>query len=112
MRREGYELAVSKPQVIVTESEGKRWEPVEYVVVDVPEKYVGPVIEASQTQSADVEYDQHRRISTARVHDADARDVRLRGELLTLSRGTAVMSHTYYDHQECWANCPGVRLAR
>ncbi|MEO6834913.1 MAG: GTP-binding protein, partial [Candidatus Tumulicola sp.] len=37
MRREGYELAVSKPQVIVSERDGKRWEPVEYVVVDVPE---------------------------------------------------------------------------
>ncbi|MFY9719630.1 MAG: GTP-binding protein, partial [Candidatus Cybelea sp.] len=46
MRREGYELAVSKPQVIVTERDGKRWEPVEYVVVDVPEAYAGAVIEA------------------------------------------------------------------
>ena len=47
MRREGYELAVSKPQVIVTERDGKRWEPVEYVVVDVPEAYAGAVIEAA-----------------------------------------------------------------
>ena len=46
MRREGYELAVSKPQVIVTERDGRRWEPVEYVVVDVPEAYAGAVIEA------------------------------------------------------------------
>jgi len=80
MRREGYEVAVSKPQVIVMERDGKRWEPVEYVVVDVPEEYVGPVIEAT---------------------------FGLRGELLTLSRGTAVMSHTYYDHQEWQGELPG-----
>src|SRR6185437_5711969 len=46
MRREGYEVAVSKPQVIVMERDGKRWEPVEYVVVDVPEEYSGAVIES------------------------------------------------------------------
>ena len=41
MRREGYELAVSKPQVIIMERDGKKWEPVEYVVVDVAEDYSG-----------------------------------------------------------------------
>src|SRR6185437_12159756 len=46
MRREGYELAVSKPQVIITERAGVRMEPVEYVVIDVREEYSGPVIEA------------------------------------------------------------------
>ena len=46
MRREGYELAVSKPQVIVTERDGVKMEPVEYVVVDVQEAYAGAVIEA------------------------------------------------------------------
>src|SRR6201992_1670141 len=46
MRREGYELAVSRPQVIIMERDGKKWEPVEYVVVDVPSEYEGPVIEA------------------------------------------------------------------
>ena len=46
MRREGYEIAVSKPQVIITERDGKKWEPVEYVVVDVQEEYAGAVIES------------------------------------------------------------------
>ncbi|MEO6912854.1 MAG: GTP-binding protein, partial [Candidatus Baltobacteraceae bacterium] len=46
MRREGYEMAVSKPQVIITERDGKKYEPVEYVVVDVQEEHAGSVIEA------------------------------------------------------------------
>ena len=45
MRREGYELQVSKPKVIVKEIDGERMEPVELVLIDVPEEYVGVVIE-------------------------------------------------------------------
>ncbi len=108
MRREGYEVAVSKPQVIVMERDGKRWEPVEYVVVDVPEEYVGPVIEALGKRKA---------LMSNMIGIGDSRRLEytmptratfgLRGELLTLSRGTAVMSHTYYDHQEWQGELPG-----
>jgi len=45
MRREGYELAVSQPQVIIREEEGKKMEPFEEVIVDIPEEYQGAVIE-------------------------------------------------------------------
>ena len=77
MRREGYELAVSKPQVIVTERDGERWEPVEYVVVDVPEAYAGAVIEALGRRKATMSnmLTVGRR-AAARVHDADARHFR------------------------------------
>jgi GTP-binding protein len=108
MRREGYELAVSKPQVIVTERDGKRWEPVEYVVVDVPEAYAGAVIESLGKRKA---------IMSNMINLAESRRLEytmptraifgLRGELLTLTRGTAVMSHTYYDHQEWQGELPG-----
>ncbi|HEY9086227.1 MAG TPA: translational GTPase TypA [Candidatus Tyrphobacter sp.] len=108
MRREGYELAVSKPQVIVAERDGRRWEPVEYVVVDVPEAYAGAVIEALGRRKASM---------SNLVPVADSRRLEytmptraifgLRGELLTLTRGTAVMSHTYYDHQEWQGELPG-----
>jgi GTP-binding protein len=108
MRREGYELAVSKPQVIVTERDGKRWEPVEYVVVDVPEEYVGPVIEALGKRKAQmsnmISIGESRRLEYTMPTRAT---FGLRGELLTLSRGTAVMSHTYYDHQEWQGELPG-----
>ena len=108
MRREGYEVQVSKPQVIVTERDGKKWEPVEYVVVDVPSEYEGPVIEALGRRKA---------IMSNMINVGESRRLEytmptraifgLRGELLTLTRGTAVMSHTYYDHQEWQGELPG-----
>jgi GTP-binding protein len=108
MRREGFEVQVSKPQVIITERDGKKWEPVEYVVVDVPSEYEGPVIEALGKRKA---------IMSNMINVGDSRRLEytmptraifgLRGELLTLTRGTAVMSHTYYDHQEWQGELPG-----
>ncbi len=109
MRREGYELAVSKPQVIIkTEANGKKYEPVEYVVVDVPEEYSGSVIEALGSRKAIMSnmftVGESRRLE----YTMPTRAIfGLRGELLTLSRGTAVMSHTYYDHQEWQGELPG-----
>jgi GTP-binding protein len=108
MRREGFELAVSKPQVIITERNGVKMEPVEFVVVDVQEEYAGPVIETLGKRKA---------IMSNMVTVGDTRRLEytmptraifgLRGELLTLSRGTAVMSHTYYDHQPLAGEMPG-----
>ncbi len=108
MRREGYEMAVSKPQVILTEREGKKFEPVEYVVVDVPEEYAGAVIEALGKRKA---------VMSNMINIGDSRRLEytmptraifgLRGELLTLTRGTAVMSHTYYDHEPWQGDLPG-----
>ncbi len=108
MRREGYEMAVSKPQVILTERDGKKFEPVEYVVVDVPEEYAGAVIEALGKRKA---------VMSNMINIGDSRRLEytmptraifgLRGELLTLTRGTAVMSHTYYDHEPWQGDLPG-----
>jgi GTP-binding protein len=55
MRREGYELAVSKPQVIMKEIDGELQEPMERVVVDVPQEYVGAVIETLGTRKGELE---------------------------------------------------------
>jgi len=108
MRREGYELAVSKPQVIVTERNGKRWEPVEYVVVDVPEAYAGAVIEALGRRKAAMSNMFAIAESQRLEYTMPTRAIfGLRGELLTLTRGTAVLSHTYYDHQEWQGELPG-----
>jgi GTP-binding protein len=108
MRREGYEIQVSKPQVIILEQQGKKFEPVEYVVVDVPEEYSGPVIESLGRRKAImsnmITVGESRRLE----YTMPTRAIfGLRGELLTLSRGTAVMSHTYYDHQEWQGDLPG-----
>ena len=107
MRREGYELQVSKPQVILIERNGQKHEPVEYVVVDVPDEYSGPVIEALGQRKAlmsnMISVGGSRRLE----YTMPTRAIfGLRGELLTLTRGTAVMSHTYYDHQPWMGELP------
>jgi GTP-binding protein len=108
MRREGFELAVSKPQVIIMERDGKRWEPVEYVVVDVPDEYAGAVIEALGRRKAAMSNMINVGDSRRLEYTMPTRAIfGLRGELLTLTRGTAVMSHTYYDHQEWQGELPG-----
>ncbi|HEV2908363.1 MAG TPA: translational GTPase TypA [Candidatus Eremiobacteraceae bacterium] len=100
MRREGYELGVSKPQVIVIERDGQRMEPVEYVVVDVAEAYSGSVIESLGRRRAKMlnmlGYGSQQRLEYTMPTRAL---FGLRNELLTLTRGTAVINHTYYDHQ-------------
>ena len=108
MRREGYEIAVSKPQVILTEKDGKKMEPVEFVVIDVREEYSGAVIESVGRRKAlmsnMITVGETRRLE----YTMPTRAIfGLRGELLTLSRGTAIMSHTYYDHQLYAGELPG-----
>ena len=100
MRREGYELAVGKPRVILIERGGVRMEPVEWVVIDVAEPHAGAVMEALGRRRAQMKnllvLGEARRLEYVMPTRAI---FGLRGELLTLSRGTAVMSHTYYEHQ-------------
>ncbi len=108
MRREGYELAVSKPQVIISEKDGVKMEPVEFVVIDVQEEYAGAVIEAVGRRRAQmsnmITVGETRRLE----YTMPTRAIfGLRGELLTLSRGTAVMSHVYYNHQPLAGEIPG-----
>ncbi len=108
MRREGFEIGVSKPQVIITEREGVKMEPVEYVVIDVQEEYSGAVIESLGRRRAMMsnmfQVGETRRLE----YTMPTRAIfGLRGELLTLSRGTAVMSHTYHDHQPLAGDIPG-----
>jgi len=108
MRREGFEIGVSKPQVIITERDGVKMEPVEYVVIDVQEEYSGAVIESLGRRRAMMsnmfQVGETRRLE----YTMPTRAIfGLRGELLTLSRGTAVMSHTYHDHQPLAGDIPG-----
>jgi GTP-binding protein len=108
MRREGYELGVSKPQVIVIERDGRRMEPVEYVVVDVAEGYSGAVIESLGRRRAQMlnmlAYGSQQRLEYTMPTRAL---FGLRNELLTQTRGTAVINHTYYDHQLLAGEMPG-----
>src|SRR5690242_1902184 len=107
MRREGYELAVSKPQVVVVERDGFKMEPVEYVVIDVADEYSGAAIEALGRRRATMlnmlQYGSRRRLE----YTMPTRAIfGLRNELMTLTRGTAIINHTYYDHQPLAGDIP------
>ncbi len=97
MRREGYELQVSRPEVIVREINGRRHEPLERGVVDVPNDHVGTVTQALAPRKGKVTDlaagDAGRTIVT---FEAPARGlVGFRGQLLTATRGTALL-HTHH----------------
>ncbi|HEV7722511.1 MAG TPA: translational GTPase TypA [Iamia sp.] len=97
MRREGYEVQVSRPEVIVKEINGRRHEPLERGVVDVPSDHVGTVTQALAPRKGIVKDlapgDANRTILT---FEAPARGlVGFRGQLLTATRGTALL-HTHH----------------
>jgi GTP-binding protein len=100
MRREGYELQVSRPEVIVKEIDGTRHEPVERVVVDVPDEHVGTVTQALAPRKGKVTDlrpgDTGRTIVTL---EAPSRGlIGFRSQLLTVTRGTALM----HQHHSGW----------
>ena len=94
MRREGYEFQVSKPQVIVLERDGERVEPVEELIVDVPEDYVGVVIEKLGQRRAELQDMQPPdRGFTRLVFRIPTRGIiGYRSEFLSDTRGNGVMN--------------------
>ena len=100
MRREGYELQVSRPEVILREIDGKPHEPVERAVVDVPDEYVGTVTQAVAPRKGKVvdlrPGDAGRTIVTV---EAPARGlIGFRSLLMTSTRGTALV----HQHHAGW----------
>jgi GTP-binding protein len=100
MRREGFELQVSRPEVVIKELEGKPHEPVERAVVDVPDEYVGAVTQATAPRKGSIAElvpgDPGRTIITI---VAPARGlIGFRSQLLTATRGTALI----HQHHEGW----------
>ena len=100
MRREGYELQVSRPEVIVREIDGKRHEPLERAVIDVPDEHVGTVTQALAPRKGKVTDlrpgDTGRTIVTV---EAPSRGlIGFRSQLLTATRGTALM----HQHHAGW----------
>lgn len=97
MRREGYELQTSRPEVILKNFDGQRCEPFERVQIDTPEEYMGSVIESISQRKAEMQD----------MHNSGNGQVRLiflvpsRGligystEFLSITRGYGIMSHTF-----------------
>ncbi|HSA91658.1 MAG TPA: translational GTPase TypA [Terriglobales bacterium] len=108
MRREGYELMVGKPEIVTRTQDGKVMEPVERLTVDVPEEFIGVVLEKLGTRKAE----------TLKMHNHGYGRVRmefrvpsrsligLRSELLTDTRGTIVMNALFDGHIEWQGEIP------
>ncbi|OHC08340.1 MAG: GTP-binding protein TypA [Planctomycetes bacterium RIFOXYD2_FULL_41_16] len=100
MRREGYELQVSKPKVIFKELEGEKAEPIEYVVIDVPKEYEGHVISMLGSRKGEMlSMDTDKNITHFEYKIPSRGLIGLRNRLLSATRGEAVMYHNFYAYE-------------
>lgn len=101
MRREGYELEVSKPQVIFKEIDGKKTEPMELVSVEVPEKYAGVVIEMMGKRLGimkDMRLD--REVNYIDFAIPTRGLIGIRNEFMTNTKGTGIMNSIFMGYEE------------
>jgi GTP-binding protein len=100
MRREGYELAVSRPRVLYKQIDGERCEPYELLTVDIEEQHQGAVMEElgrRKGELADMQPDGRGRVRLE--YRIPARGlIGFQGEFLTTTRGTGLMSHVFDDY--------------
>ncbi len=98
MRREGFELQVSKPEVIIKEIDGVKMEPVERLLVDVPEESMGAVMESLGTRKAEMVNMTNNSGQVRLEFLIPARGlIGYRTQFLTLTRGYGIMNHGF-DH--------------
>lgn len=108
MRREGFELSVGKPRVIVRQCQGVRQEPMETLVVEVPEDKLGPVMELVGERRGRLEELVHRAQYAQAVFTIPARGlIGLRTRLLNVTQGTAVMHHRFAGYAAWQGDIPG-----
>ena len=100
MRREGYELQVSKPKVIFKELDGGKAEPIEYVVIDVPKEYEGQVISMLGARKGEMlTMDTDKAITHFEFKVPSRGLIGLRNRLLSATRGEAVIYHNFYAYE-------------
>jgi GTP-binding protein len=104
MRREGFELTVGQPRVLIREIDGKRHEPFERLSIDVPEDYVGVVTQMLALRKGRMEHMTNHGTGWVRMdYVVPARGlIGFRTEFLTETRGTGIMHHVF-DRWEPWA---------
>ncbi|HHV98158.1 MAG TPA: translational GTPase TypA [Clostridiaceae bacterium] len=101
MRRQGYEFQVSKPKVIMKEIDGVLHEPIEYLMIDVPEEYVGVVMEGLGTRKAEMVNMQSANEGYVRLEfKIPARGlIGYRSEFLTDTKGNGIMNHVFNGYE-------------
>lgn len=101
MRREGYELQVSKPEVIVKTIDGVRCEPIERVQIDVPEEHTGSVMESIGARKGEMlDMINNGNGQVRLIFNVPARGlIGYTTEFLTLTRGYGIINHTFDSYQ-------------
>src|SRR5438874_11535589 len=109
MRREGYELSISKPHVIMRRGEdGQLLEPIEYLVVDVPEKNMGGVMELVGNRRGELVRMDNREGQVHLEFTIPARGlIGLRTRMLTATQGEAIMHHNFHEYAPARGAVPG-----
>ncbi|MCK5879840.1 MAG: translational GTPase TypA, partial [Holophagae bacterium] len=109
MRRESYEFQVSKPKVIYRELKGKRTEPIELAVIDTGDEFAGVVIEKMGIRKGQMinmtnGVDGYTRLE----FKVPARGlIGFRNEFMTVTRGTGILNHTFYEYEYEKGEIPG-----
>jgi GTP-binding protein len=108
MRREGYELTVGQPQVITKEIDGKKCEPYEALVVDVPSEFSGKVIDLVTQRKGEMHIMETKGLMQHLEFDIPSRGlIGLRSQMLTATAGEAVMAHRFDQYKPWKGFIPG-----
>jgi GTP-binding protein len=108
MRREGYEVAVGKPEILTRTIDGKLQEPVEHLVIDCPEAFIGVVIEKLGSRKGKMSKMVNHGSGRVRLefHVPSRGLIGLRSEILTDTRGTAIMNSLFHGYIEWQGDIP------
>lgn len=109
MRREGYEFQVSKANVIFREENGVKEEPIEYLTIDVPEEFMGPVMEKLGPRKAEmVNMTSAVNGYTRLEFTVPARGlIGFRNEFMTDTKGNGIMNHVFHGYEKYKGDIPG-----
>jgi GTP-binding protein len=108
MRREGYELTVGNPQVLVKDIDGKRHEPYEVLVVDVPSEFSGKVIDLVTQRKGEMLVMESKGEMQHLEFEIPSRGlIGLRSNMLTNTAGEAVMAHRFLEYKPWKGPIPG-----
>ena len=110
MRREGFELEVSKPQVIIKEINGQKCEPYEDLLIDVPNEYVGDIMTTIGERSGElVSMDAKETVTILRYVIPSRGLLGYMTNFMTLTKGYGILSHTYKEYRPVQTSSIGER---
>lgn len=107
MKREGYELQVGQPQVLIKTIDGKKHEPIEELNVDVPDEFSGKVIEMATKRKGELKSMEAIGARVKLIFEIPSRGlIGMRSNMLTATQGEAVASHRFIEYQPWKGDVP------